>query len=384
MTAQPRISEFALSRRSLLKYSLGIGVGLGATSLLTSCAAPRSDAAELNWGNWTYYLDYDPESGTFPTLEEFTAASGIAVNYFEDIDDNNTFNAVVKDQLQLEQDIGYDTVVVSDWLIARWHAAGQVQALDHARMPNLANLKPAWASPSFDPERSYSVPWQGFMTGIAVRKEYAKHVRTLDDLLNPIFEGRVGMLTEMRDTAGLIMLQQGVDIESSDWGDAEFENAMTWLSRNLSNGKISAVKGGSFVQDLVSGASIATLAWGGEIDVLNAEHGDQWEFIVPESGGNTDVTSFTVPNGSERVREVEQLIDYYYDPEIAARVAATVGYITPVEGAREAMERVDPALVDNPLIFPDAELQARLKVFRALSSSEESRYAQQFARVLGT
>src|SRR5699024_2971929 len=115
----------------------------------------RNTESEIGWANWTYYLDYDEETGTYPTLEEFMAETGIQVDYFEDIDDNNTFNAVIKDELKLQQDIGYDTVVVSDWLISRWLEAGEVQALDHANMPNLKNLKPEWASPEFDPDRQH-------------------------------------------------------------------------------------------------------------------------------------------------------------------------------------------------------------------------------------
>src|SRR5699024_186548 len=138
-------------------------------------------------------------------------------------------------------------------------------------MPNVTNMLDTWASPSFDPEREYSIPWLGFMTGIAVRKEFADQVRTLDDLLDPVFEGKVGMLSEMRDTMSLIMLDQGVDIESSDWGDTEFENGIEWLEKHLHDGKIATVKGGSYAQDLIQGNTIASLEWSGEIDIMNEE-----------------------------------------------------------------------------------------------------------------
>ena len=73
-----------------------------------------------------------------------------------------------------------------------------------------------------------------------------------------------------------------------------------------------------------------------------------------------------VPNKAEHKANAEALMNYYYDPEVAATLAAWVNYICPVEGAREAMEKIDPSLVDAPLIFPDDELMSQTFSFMAL------------------
>jgi spermidine/putrescine transport system substrate-binding protein len=76
-------------------------------------------------------------------------------------------------------------------------------------------------------------------------------------------------------------------------------------------------------------------------------------------------------------------MDWYYDPEIAAELAAYVQYICPVQGAREAMESLDPSLVDNPFIFPTETDLANVTVFKALTSSEQVKYDQAFQTLIG-
>ena len=80
------------------------------------------------------------------------------------------------------------------------------------------------------------------------------------------------------------------------------------------------------------------------------------KFVIPEEGLALWSDNMLVPNKAEHKANAEKLMNFYYEPEIAARLAAWVNYICPVDGAREAMEKVDPSLVDAPLIFPDDEM----------------------------
>jgi spermidine/putrescine transport system substrate-binding protein len=205
---------------------------------------------------------------------------------------------------------------------------------------------------------------------------------TLEDLWDPELRGRVEVLSEMRDTIGLIMMSQGVDI-AGDWGDDEFAAALAVLEEQISNGQIRQVRGNSYADDLVSEDAIAVIGWSGDIVALNFETDDKFGFAIPESGGTLWSDNCLVPIGSPRKANAEQLINYYYDPVVAARVAAYVNYITPVDGAREAMQDVDPSLVDNQLIFPDDETLSTVSVFRSLTPDEETRYQADFQRVIG-
>ena len=387
-----------VSRRSVLQTGAGVA-GVGA--LLAACGTGGTPSAEgssaggpvedvsesdptVNWANWTLYLDYDDESQTYPTLERFTEETGITVNYAEDIEDNDSYYGRIQGQLANGQDIGQDIVTLTDWMAARMIRLGYTQALDKGNIPNWENLLPGLRDVSFDPGREHSLTWQSGFAGIAWNKQAVPDgLRSVSDLWNPDLAGRVEVLSEMRDTVGLIMLEQGVDPSSEDWGDDEFFAALEVLEQQIGSGQIRQVRGNSYAEDLVSGDALAVIGWSGDITVLNFENGDNWEFLLPEAGGTLWSDNLMVPVGSPRKANAERLMNYYYDPAVAAEVAAYVNYICPVEGAYDEMLAIDPELADNQLIFPDEDTLSRAHVFRALTPEEETRYNTEFQSVIG-
>ncbi|MFJ3488372.1 ABC transporter substrate-binding protein [Leifsonia aquatica] len=378
-----------LSRRGLLA---GLSAG-AATLALAACSTggasgkptPAKDNSStdktMTWANWQAYLDQDDDGG-YPTLEAFQKQSGITVKYDVAVDDNNTYYAKVKDQLALGKDIGADTVCLTDWMIARWIRLGYVQSFDESAIPNKKNLVANLQDIDFDPGRKKSLPWQSGFAGICWNKEkLPQGLKSVDDLWKPELKGKVGVLSEMRDTMGLLLLQQGVDI-SKTFSDADFDTAIDTLTKKVSDGQIRNIKGNSYLNDLKSGDTLAAICWSGDITQLNAEAGDNWEFVLPEAGGTLWSDNFVIPIGSSRKANAEKLIDYYYQPEVAAEVAAWVNYITPVEGAKEAAVAIDPALADNQLIFPDADTLSQAHIFRSLSTAEEQKYQAAFQKVI--
>jgi len=388
----------AVSRRNVLAGAAGIaGVGAllaacgtgGSSSTGTGSGGPTpaedlSDSEKIvRWASWSLYLDYDEETNSRPTLERFSQETGIEATYVEDIEDNDTFYGKVQAQLAQGQDIGYDVVTPTDWMAARLIRQGYVQELDHGNIPNLENLVEDLRNVDFDPGRKRSVTWQSGYGLVAWNKELVPEgINEISDLWKPEYKGRVEVLSEMRDTIGLIMLSQGVDI-SGDWGDDEFYNALAVIEENIQNGQIRQVRGNSYAEDMVSGDAIAVIGWSGDIVALNFEAGDKFGYKILDSGVTLWSDNLQVPIGSPHKKNAEALINYYYEPEVAAEVAAWVNYITPVVGAREAMEEIDPELVDNELIFPDSETLAKAHVFRTLTPEEEEKYNGDFLAVIG-
>ena len=376
-----------LSRRAMLA-----GTGAGATALaLAACSTgpqaltPAEDTSAsdptLNWANWPFYIDED-DDGNYPTLLAFQEQTGIDVNYLVTVDDNNSYFATVRDQLALGQDIGADTVCLTDWMVYRWIQLGYTQELDKANIPNAANLVPSLQNPSFDPGRVHSLPWQGGFAGIAYNVEQTAEVRTVSDLWRPDLNGRVGVLSEMRDTIGLIMLENGVDI-AGDFTADEFNAALDVFRTQVESGQVRNVRGNAYTEDLVNEDTLAAICWSGDITVLNFEAGyEKWKFVLPEAGATLWNDNFLIPIGSPRKANAEKLIDYYYQPEVAAEVAAWVNYITPVEGAKEAALAIDPELAENQLIFPDEATLAQSSVFRGLSAQEENEFQAAFQAIL--
>ncbi|UOQ58163.1 spermidine/putrescine ABC transporter substrate-binding protein [Leucobacter allii] len=384
-----RIRSARLSRRQLLTGAAAGAVGIGAGAL-AGCAGSGGpgdgSGGTVRWANWTYYLDYDEDAGTWPSLDAFMERTNIDVEYFEDIDDNKTFVAKIKDQLALEQDTGYDVFVPSDTTTVRLLEQEQLTKFDRSLLPHVdGEMIDIVQHASFDPDRDWTIPYQAGLTGLVYNTQlYPAGVREVSDLWRPELAGKVNLLTEQDDTLALIMLEQGVDIEG-DWGDDEFAAALEVAERQISSGQVATVKGNSYTQDLEQGIIWAGMCWSGDIAILNEEAGEEvWKFVVPDSGASVFTDSFAMPTATAAFEQVHALVDYYYEPEVAAQVAAYVQYVTPVAGARDAMAASGtPELAENPLIFPDEEMSARIFDMRALTAREDNEYSQAYQRILG-
>lgn len=395
----PKVRELVrLARaRTLTRRTVLSGAASGAAALTLAACAPfrsisnRPIAAKdrsatvrsMIWANWPLYLDQNSKKH-HPTLEAFEKQTGIRVAYDVAVDDNTSYYAHVKERLALGKDISADTVCLTDWMVSQWIELGYTQKLNHANIPNLANLTPTLRKPDFDPGRDYSVPWQSGFAGLCWNKELVPQgLKQVSDLWAPELKGRVSALSEWRDTVGLVMMAQGVDIAAKSWGDAQFGKAITEVTRHIHDGQFYNIQGNSYVDDLKKGKSVAGIVWSGDVETLNSEVGsDKFGFAIPESGGTLWSDNFLVPIGSQEKSNAEKLINFYYEPEIAAQVAAYVNYITPVEGAKEAMAAISPELVDDQLIFPDEATLAKVKIFRTLTQAEQIRYQTTFQGML--
>lgn len=400
-----------LSRRSMLSGAgaLGLGAFLAAcstsapgaagpgsatggatadTGAKPTAAADRSDSDKVvNWANWTLYLDFDDATKKYPTLEAFQQKTGIKATYSEDIEDNDSYYGKVQAQLKAGQDIGKDIVVFTDYMAARVIRQGLVQPLVDSAFPNKANILDNLANVSYDPGRKQSVTWQSGFAGLAWnKKKVPGGLKSVDDLWKPELKGRVEVLSEWRDTIGVIMMSQGKRIDQK-FSDTDFENGLAVLEKQLNDGQIRQVKGNSYKEDLISEDALAVIGWSGDIFQLVAENGDNWDFALPDSGGTLWSDNMLIPVGSPHAKNATTLMNYYYDPAVAAEVAAYVNYVCPVKGAKEEILKSTDAdtraLAESNLIFPDADYLKNVQVFFSLDPETETKYTEMFQKVLG-
>ncbi len=387
---EEQTTKKGVSRRGvLIGGALGVA-GVGALTFLGTqnrsqaaggCVSTDISATDmkLSISNWPEYIDED-DGDYVSTLTQFQQDMGIDVSYVADVNDNSEFFAKVVNQLGSCAPTGRDMFVLTDWMAARMIQAGWIQKLDKANVPNLdANLISSLQGVGWDPTREYSAPWQSGFTGIAYNKSLVDEVGSITDLLTRTeLKGRVTMLTEMRDTMGLIMLSNGADpanFTDDDWG-----TALETLDKARSDGQIRAFTGNEYINDLAAGNIAACVAWSGDVAAAEDEN---LVFLSPEEGMMIWSDNMLIPNKSDHKANAEEWINYYYDPEIAARLAAYVWYVCPVDGAQAEMEKIDPTLVDNPLIFPTPEYLASTHGFMALSDDKANSYEQDFASVSG-
>ena len=383
-----------LDRRLFLRGAGAASLGLGASGMLAACGTEGARVSEdeckstdssdtekqLNWSNWVEYID--PSRKKSSTLRGFEQETGIEVTYNEDINDNSEFFAKVQNQLGACEPVGRDIFVLTDWMAARMVDFGWIQKLDKDNIPNVeSNLIETLQSPDWDENREYSVPWQSGMTGIAYNAKYTKEVGSFEELLTRSdLKGKVTLLSEMNDTMGFLL--KLVDADPADFDDDQWAEAIDRLEKVVSSGQLRGFTGNEYVNDLPTGDIVACEAWSGDVIALQFDNPDiKW--VVPEEGLMIWTDNMLVPNKAKHKANAEAAMNYYYQPEVAAKLAAWVNYICPVEGAQEAMAKVDKSLVDAPLIFPSDDFLKQTVEFQSLDEKTRRRYETEFSQAMG-
>ena len=371
-----------LSRRGFLKAAGVTGVAATTVGFSSALAGCSTGSADVVWSNWTAYMDVDDE-GNFVTLNKFSEATGLKVEYPEDYSDNDEFWAEVLPLLESGESTGRDIVSPTDWMAARWIKLGYAQELNKANIPNAKNLIPELSNPAFDPGRVYTMPWQSGYGGLGWNKALLQEaigtsdMTTVDQLFDSRLAGRVVLLSEMRDTMGVVLAWQGAD--PTNFTSDEFYTAIDFLQSKVDDGHIQNFMGNEYLQPLEQGDLVAVLGWSGDLVQL----GEDFGFSLPETRGNLWTDNLLIPVGAANKENAEKLIDWYYQPEIAAELAAWVNYITPVVGAKEAAIEIDPELAENPLIFPTEADLAKTFIFKELTDAEEQEYSSAWQKLLG-
>lgn len=379
-----------ISRRSALSMMAMAGLAGTAAGCTRSSppasTAPSASAAAGNsaapgplvWATWPDYIDVDDAKPPHrPTLDAFSKTTGIKVTYREVIDDNQAFVDSVNPALGNHRPIGYDLIVLTGWMAARLAGSGDLQPLDPAAMHNTGRVLPALSRPDWDPDLRLSRPWQAGLTGIAYdAAKVERPVQSISELLHRSdLKGKVALLSEYDDSVGMAMLARGFD--PSDLVASQAETAIDDIAKARHDGQVGLIAGNEYIDKLVAGEIVASLAWSG--DIIQAQSDNPYvKFVVPEEGMMIWADQMLVPVGSSRVQQASRLIDYYYAPDVAAKLAAWVNYICPVQGAQAAMERIDPSLAESPLIFPDDAMLNQSFAFATLPPDLDSQLRKLF------
>jgi spermidine/putrescine transport system substrate-binding protein len=401
---EQHLSRTQISRRRFVQGSAVAGISAflaactaGATSS-PSAAAPSSAAAResesaspsespsespestevvgpLNFANWDAYIDLttdpgpDGEEGTdddeyvlpSPTLEEFMAEYGIEVNYANaEIEDNETFMATIRPQLQSGVDTGWDLIVLTDWMAAKVVDAGWAEQINEAMIPDVvANVRDELKGLPWDPNFEYHVPWQSGATGLGYNvASTERDLTSLGDLFDEAFAGRVTLLSETRDTFPLIhlLLQargEGSDTPAEEMTAEDAQKVHDFLKPYADSGHIRGFTGNEYLQDFGGGDTWAALVWSGD---LASSGGEDDRFVYPEEGSMIWTDNCLIPKGAQHKAAAEAMMNFVYDVDRAARLANFIYYISPVKGVSEAITSLDPEAGQNPLLFPPADV----------------------------
>ena len=408
--ADPRRSAFLAVGISaaLILSACGIEPGDSATASSDASAGASAGGGEpvgggepsgvLNFTNWPLYIDQD-DDGNSPTIQQFEDETDIDVTYSEAIQDNTSFFGTIQPQLQAGQDTGHDIIVVTDWMIGNMIALGYLEPIDVDRdVPNFGeHAADKYKDRSYDPGNQYSVPYQSGITGIGYNPELVdEEITSLSQLFDPEFIqkycGQIGMFSEMRDVISLALLYNGVTPAEATIEEVEEAQAVLLEQAECVRGYY----GNEYADDFANGSLAITMAWSGDVFQLQLDNPDL-QFVVPDEGGILWTDNMAIPKGAAHPNDALAMMNYLYEPEVAAQVAEWVNYITPVPGAQDiVLQHADDAeaegdtetadylraVAESPLVFPTDDMLSRLYSYKVLTEDEERQWAELFQEVI--
>ena len=378
------LTSARVSRRGLLA-----GGGAAAlAALLTGCSIKGSagsqgdpvdwtafwrDAKEtkdLNFANWPLYIDSD--HGKSESLRLFEQETGIAVDYQAVIQDNATFYATVSPILRAKGSTGYDLVVMTNgYELTEMIKNGFVCQLDRSRMPNFAKYaSDSVQDPNYDPGNKHSVVWQTGFTGLAYNPKYTgRKITSFQDLLDPAFRGRIGLMSDNTELGSLALLALGIAPETSTPSD--WRKAQDWLRKLRPS--VAGFYDQSYINRLENGDTWITQAWSGDVFQAQQSGFPDLEFVTPDEGQMMWHDNMLIPKQAANPLSALTWMDYYYTPRIAGIVEDYVNYVCPVPGAEDYVrdELKDPTVADSPLVFPDASVLEKSHEFRVFANYDE-------------
>ncbi len=399
----PELPQFPMGRvgrRDFLRLAGG-GVGMAA---LAACgvsgqakAQPKGSAlakdvnsfwagkqktSEVNWAQWPLYIDVGKNKSDHPSIDQFTSKTGIKVHYDEVIQEDDTFFAKVQPSLSAGQYSGYDIATITNGVyFDKFRQLDLFVPLDHAYLKNFEKYAgSSYKTSAYDPGNVYSVPWQSGITGIAFNtKKVPKPLTSFFDLWDPALKGKVGMFGDNEDLPNAALVAMFGD--PSKTTESQWKQAAAKLTQQRKSGIVRKYYDQGYIDDLSKGDIWACQAWSGDIFQALASGAKDLVFITPKEGGVLWTDNLVLLKNIKNPVSSMMLIDWYYQPKIAAEVAEYVNYITPVPAAQQAVQADAAAasgsdkaalnmLSKSPLIFPTAADYSKLYRYKTLSNSE--------------
>jgi len=313
---------------------------------LSACASGGGEqelAKELHIYNWSEYID--PEVYT-----AFEAEFGVKV-----IEDTFSSNEELLAKIQAGA-AGYDLIVPSDYMVEIMIEEDLLTKINHANIPNLANLSALFKSPPYDPELAYCVPYQWGTTGIGYNSDEVEPdswAYIFDPALAAEYTGKITMLNDSRESIGAALKYLGYSLNTTD--EAQLEEAKDLLIG--AKPFLFSYDSDQFEDLIAADEVVYGHGWSGDYFAAAVEDERIW-YIIPKEGGVVWADNLCIPKTSKNTYTAEIFINYILRPEIAAQITNFTWYGSPVEAANEF---IDPEILAEPAIYPPDEVMAKLE-----------------------
>ena len=372
-----------LSRRRFLGRAGGAALAAtGLSTLLAACGGvegtqqkaaepskkaaavshPKTTIGDWTFSNWPLYIDKK-------VLKDFDKKYGGNVKYVEEINDNYEFFGKVRQQLENGQPIGRDIVVLTDYMASRWSATAtssrSTRRTSRTRRTSSTTSRRSTTTPTASTRCRGSPAPSGIGYNI---KKTGRELKSVKDLFDPKFKGRVTMLSEPYDSASTVLLGDGVDASKATID--QILGAIEKIDKANKGGQFRRFTGNDYTTDLAKGNVWVSLAYSGDMVQLQSDNPDL-RFAYPEEGTMLFTDNMMMPAKVEHPYAAETMMNYVYDPEVAAKIARTSTTSRRSRAPRRCSQKTDPKLANNQLIFPPPTIAGKIHPYPALSPADE-------------
>jgi spermidine/putrescine transport system substrate-binding protein len=312
------------------------------------CGDPSKLAADLHFFNWADYMDED-------IMTQFGTACGVKVT--QDIYSSNE-DLIAKLQAG---NSGYDLIIPSDYAVQILINANLLHKLDMENIPNFANIDPNLKGMYYDPENSFSIPYQWGTTGIAYNvTAYPDGVDSWAALFDPAQvceeKGFVSMLDDEREVIGATLIYLGYSINDTD-PDHQAQARDILLAQKEC---LAGYNSDNFNQTLAAEEVMIAHAWSGGTALARSEN-ENVKYVVPKEGGTIWVDNMAIPADAPNIYTAEMFINYLLSPEIGAQLSNYTYYFTPNLAAQPLLDPDYHALLESGGMQVDDAVRARLQ-----------------------
>ncbi len=347
--------------------------------LLVSPLSRGDEPAVLNIYNWVDYIGKG-------TVKRFERETGIRVNY--DLYDSSE----LVDTKLMAGSSGYDIVFHSAQYSARLIPVGIFKPLDKRLLPNLADLDPAIVKiyEYYDPGLRYGVPYLWGTTGFTfnVRKIRERMSDAPIDSAGLVFRPEVvsrfadcgvTLLDSSTDVLPMALAYLGRRPDSVDPADLRDAEAVLLAIRPF----VRYFSGQRMLIDLPAEEVCIAMSWSGDYSVARRRAKEagldvELAFTLPREGMPGWFEAAYIPADAPHPVNAHRFLNYLLRPDVIADVTNTVGY---ANASRVATPLVRPELREDPAIYPDAGVKARMSTPQVLAPKAERLRSRSWSRV---
>jgi spermidine/putrescine-binding protein len=384
--------ERRMTRRMLLEQIAKVGAFAALAPIIAACAGPAASASasasaaapssppspstaaatatpeptpvpspesELFIYNWDGYIGET-------TQKDFEDKYGIRVKYDKFPDASTQITKIRSDGAGG----GYDLTYPASTDVGPLARDGVISAIDQSLIPNLKNLGPTWVDPAYDPGNKNSVPNYWWTTGIAWDPAKVKEdVTSWAALWDEKYKGKLGMLSDQQEVFAAGGFRLGYPANTTD--DAQLDAILALLQtqkpllRRYTEDDIG---------DFTSGQLWMTQAWSGDWVQMTYEK-ENAKYVIPSEGAIRGSDTMVVLSGAKHPIAAHLWIDFNLDAKVSAANSNYIGYMGPNAAAQEF---IDPAILSNPNLNPDAGVYADLAELVTLEGADLDKYTQRW------